>query len=194
MSIPKPKSKQEEDELVAKFLSGLQKLFTKENNWTFLQPLVLSMDHCADLSHLLRGLPHLRGQRQEPDLPAHLSLRGLPPPVQEVRQVQRRDAPGLARRRNRAQLDHRGPAGGNSPIVATCAAAAQTCPIGVDNGLIAHEIRKLFSQEMGIAPKEIHDNGSVLHLKVGSSTGMNTAVVKDNMEFIDEDVSEKTGM
>ena len=47
LSIPKPKSKQEEDELVAKFLSGLQKLFTKENNWTFLQPLLLSMDHCA---------------------------------------------------------------------------------------------------------------------------------------------------
>ena len=47
---------------------------------------------------------------------------------------------------------------------------------------------------MGIAPKEIHENGSVLHLKVGSSTGMNTAVVKDNMEFIDEDVSEKTGL
>jgi Fe-S oxidoreductase len=64
----------------------------------------------------------------------------------------------------------------------------------VDNGLIAHEIRKIFSMEMGIAPKELHENGSVLQLKVGSSTGMNDVVVKDNVEFIDEDVSEKTGL
>jgi Fe-S oxidoreductase len=75
-----------------------------------------------------------------------------------------------------------------------CRRCAQTCPIGVDNGLIAHEIRKIFSMEMGIAPKEIHDDGSVLQLKVGSSTGMNSLVLKDNIEFIDEDVSEMTGM
>ncbi len=75
-----------------------------------------------------------------------------------------------------------------------CRRCAQTCPIGVDNGLIAHEIRKLFSQEMGIVAKELHDDGSVLQLKVGSSTGMNPVVVKDNIEFIDEDVSEKTGI
>jgi Fe-S oxidoreductase len=64
----------------------------------------------------------------------------------------------------------------------------------VDNGLVAHEIRKLFSQELGIAPKELHESGSVLQLRLGSSTGMNALVVKDNMEFIDEDVSEKTGL
>jgi hypothetical protein len=57
-----------------------------------------------------------------------------------------------------------------------------------------HELRKLFSQEMGIAPKELHDNGSMLQLKVGSSTGMNPLVVKDNIEFIDEDTTEKTGI
>ncbi|MFH0766305.1 MAG: (Fe-S)-binding protein, partial [Calditrichota bacterium] len=37
VGIPKPKTKQEEDALVESFLSGLHKLFTKENNWTFLQ-------------------------------------------------------------------------------------------------------------------------------------------------------------
>ena len=45
LAIPKPQSKAEEDELVAKFLSGLKKLFSKENNWTFLQPLTLSMEY-----------------------------------------------------------------------------------------------------------------------------------------------------
>ena len=47
VSLPQPKSKEEEDKLVGKFLSGLDKLFTRENNWTFLQPLILTMEHCA---------------------------------------------------------------------------------------------------------------------------------------------------
>jgi len=48
--------------------------------------------------------------------------------------------------------------------------------------------------EMGIAPKEIHEKGSVLQLEVGSSTGMNKLVVKDNIEFIDEDMTDETGI
>jgi ferredoxin len=47
IGIPKPKSKREEDELVGKFLSGLKKLFSEENNWTFLQPLMLSLEYCG---------------------------------------------------------------------------------------------------------------------------------------------------
>ena len=47
------------------------------------------------------------------------------------------------------------------------------------------EIRKLFSMELGIAPKEIHEKGSVLQLRVGSTTGMNAHAVKDNIEFLD---------
>ena len=47
LNIPKPKSKKEEDELVRKFLSGLEKLLSKEDNWTFLLPLILSLNYCA---------------------------------------------------------------------------------------------------------------------------------------------------
>ncbi len=47
---------------------------------------------------------------------------------------------------------------------------------------------------MGIAPREIHENGSMLQLKAGSSTGMNAEIVKDNVAFIDEDISERTGI
>lgn len=75
-----------------------------------------------------------------------------------------------------------------------CRRCAQTCPIGADNGLLAREIRKIASQEMGIFTKELHDNGSVLQLTVGSSTGMNALVVKDNVEFIEEDTSDLTGL
>ena len=59
---------------------------------------------------------------------------------------------------------------------------------------VAHEIRKLFSQEMGIAPKELHASGSMLQLKTGSTTGMNAAAAKNNVQFIDEEMSEKTGL
>ena len=38
-----------------------------------------------------------------------------------------------------------------------CRRCTQVCPVGVDNGLITHELRKLFSQEMGIAAKELHE-------------------------------------
>jgi Fe-S oxidoreductase len=75
-----------------------------------------------------------------------------------------------------------------------CRRCAQTCPIGADNGLVAHELRKVFSMEMGIAAREIHDNGSMKQLKVGSSTGMNPAAVRDSVDFIDEEMSEKTGL
>lgn len=47
VNVPQPKSKEEENDLIRKFISGLEKLFQKENNWTFLQPLSLTMEHCA---------------------------------------------------------------------------------------------------------------------------------------------------
>ena len=46
---------------------------------------------------------------------------------------------------------------------------------------------------MGIAPKEIHDKGTVQQLKVGSSTGMTPVAVKDSVEFIEEEMDEITG-
>ncbi|MFN3270472.1 MAG: (Fe-S)-binding protein, partial [Candidatus Kapaibacteriota bacterium] len=75
-----------------------------------------------------------------------------------------------------------------------CRRCAQACPIGIDNGLITHELRKLFSQELGIAAKELHEKGTVQQLLVGSSTGMTPEVVKDNVSFIDEDLSERLGI
>ena len=66
--------------------------------------------------------------------------------------------------------------------------------MGVDNALITRELRKLFSQELGWAPRELHEKGTVLQLEKGSSTGMTPKVVRENIEFLDEDFSEQTGM
>ena len=74
-----------------------------------------------------------------------------------------------------------------------CRRCTQVCPIGVDNMLITHELRKIFSQELGIAAAEIHEKGSVKHLKFGSSTGMIKAAVEDIIEYLEDDIEEKTG-
>jgi len=74
-----------------------------------------------------------------------------------------------------------------------CRRCTQTCPIGIDNGLIAHEIRKLMSQELGLAAKELHEKGTVQQLEVGASTGMKPNGLMDIIEFMEEEIEEKTG-
>ncbi len=193
LSLPKPATREEEEKLVGKFVAGLQKLFTKENNWTFLQPLLLTMEHCtgcqtcADSCHIFEA-----SGRAEPYRPTFRSeiLRRLY--FEHVR------GGGLLSRWQHGEIEL------NWPLVARlaelsyrcnlCRRCAQSCPIGADNALVTHELRKLFSQEMGIAPKELHERGSVLQLQKGSSTGMTPKVVRENIEFIDEDISDKTGI
>ncbi|MBM3744733.1 MAG: (Fe-S)-binding protein [Acidobacteria bacterium] len=193
VSVPQPKTKEEEEELVQKFLAGLDKLFTRANNWTFLQPLLLSMEHCAKCQTCAESCHIFEASgRNELYRPTFRS------------EIVRRLYFKFVKRGGVLSAWQHGDIQVNWPMVARlielayrcnlCRRCAQTCPIGADNGLVAHELRKLFSQEMGIAAKELHDQGSMLQLKVGSSTGMNAVVVKDNLEFIDEDMSEKTGL
>ena len=194
VGVPKPKSTAEEKRLVEQFLSGLEKLMSKENNWTFLQQLTLSIEHCAKCQTCIEACPIYEASgRNDLYRPTFRS---------EVfrRIVHKYTKPGG---KFFGRLKH-GDIELNWTTVARllelayrctlCRRCAQTCPIGVDNGLITHEIRKLFSMEMGIAAKEIHEKGSVLQLKVGSSTGMNAEVVKDNIQFIDEDMHDLTGI
>jgi Fe-S oxidoreductase len=193
MDLPDPKTREEEDALVRAFLSGLEKLFTLENNWTFLQPLLLSMEHCAhcqtcsDACHIFESSggeemyrPTFRSEIFRRLYFEHVKGGGLISAWQHGRVEL--NWPLVARL---AELSYR---------CNLCRRCAQTCPIGVDNGLIAHEIRKVFSQELGIAPKELHASGSMLQMRVGSSTGMNAAAVRDNSQFIDEEMTEKTGV
>jgi Fe-S oxidoreductase len=193
VSLPKPANRDDEDALVRAFLSGLDKLFTRENNWTFLQPLLLSMEHCARCQTCAASCHIFEGSgRNELYRPTYRS--------EAVRRLYFK----CVRRGGMLSAWQHGDIDVNWPLVARlvelayrcnlCRRCAQTCPIGVDNGLVAHELRKVFSQEMGIAPKEIHEQGSMLQLRAGSSTGMSPAVVKDNLQFIDEEISEKTGI
>lgn len=194
VGIPKPKTREEEEKLIQAFLSGLHKLFSKENNWTFLEPLVLSMEHCARCQTCINDCPlyEMSGRNEvyrptfRSEVLRRLYFKYVKPGSAAFKKFQHGDIELnwtlIARL---LELSYR---------CTLCRRCAQSCPIGVDNGLITHEIRKLFSSEMGFTVKDLHEKGTVQQLKVGSSTGMNPLVVKDNMEFVDEDMTDRTGI
>lgn len=193
VGLPRPANKEEEERLVNLFISGVKKLFSPENNWAFLQPLTLSMEHCARCQTCNDDCPvyeesgklEIYRPTYRAEILRRLYFKYAKPTNPIWRKFQNSDIEVtwdlIA---NLFELSYR---------CTLCRRCAQSCPIGVDNGLINHELRKIFSMEMGLAPKELHEKGTVQQLEVGSSTGMNALVVKDNMEFIDEDMSDRTG-
>src|SRR4030042_993491 len=194
LALPKPKDKAEENKYIGQFVAGLKKLLSKENNWTFLQPLLLSLDYCARCQTCSDACTvYTASGKKDIYRPTYRT------------EIFRRLINKYAKSggKLRAALG-----AGNIEInwgtisrlyelsyrCTLCRRCAQICPLGVDNALITRELRKLFSQEMGWAPKELHEKGTVLQLEVGSPTGMRPAVAIDNIEFLDEDFTESTGI
>ncbi len=193
IGIPKPASPAEEKALVAKFLSGLSKLLDKNDNWTFLQPLKFSLEYCARCQTCNEACPiFVSSGRQEIYRPTYRA--------EVLRQIVDKYLHGQSKFSRwflgnnvelnwttisrLAELSYR---------CTICRRCAQTCPVGIDNGLITHELRKLFSQELGIAARELHEVGTMQHLKVGSSTGMKPSAFMDIKKFMEEEIEEKTG-
>jgi len=188
LNIPTPASKEEEEKLVNGFLSGFRKLFNEADNWTFLQPLLISMEHCArcqtcsDSCHIYEESG--KNPLYRPTYRSEIFRRIYYKYIKEASTWVHGDIDLNWKTVVRLmELSFR---------CNVCRRCAQTCPIGADNAVLAREIRKIASQEMGIFAKELHDNGSVLQQQVGSSTGMNSLVVKDNCEFIEEDMADIT--
>jgi len=191
-TLPNPQTREEEDALVKQFLSGLEKSLSEETNRGMLQPLLLSFEYCAkcntcsDSCHIFQATGE---EIYRPSFRAEVYRRLAKKYVESKGHLV--DAwvggnlelnwPTLARL---AEVAYR---------CNLCRRCAQTCPLGLDNALMAKEIRKIFSQEMGIAPKPLHEKGSMLQLKTGSSTGMTKPAFLDTIEFIEEDIEEKTG-
>ncbi|MFC2046765.1 (Fe-S)-binding protein [Chloroflexota bacterium] len=193
LNMPKPKNKAEEEALVKKFLNGLEKLLSKENNWTFLLPLTLSLNYCAKCLACSEECPiYISSGRQDIYRPAYRAevLRRI---------IKKYIRHGGARfpRLSEGDIDL------NWETIARlaelsyrctiCRRCAQSCTRGVDNGLITHELRKLFSQEMGIAAKELHEVGTVQQLRVGASTGISPKAFMGIVEFMEEEIEEKWG-
>jgi Fe-S oxidoreductase len=189
LQIPIPTTVKEEEELVNKFIEGMRKLFTKENNWTFLSMLETTMEHCAkcntcsDSCHLYEATG--QNEMYRPSYRTEIFRRIYKKYVKKEPLSKWRNGDIDLNWRTVARL------GELAYRCNICRRCAQTCPIGADNALVAREIRKIFSQELGIATPELHEKGSMMQLKTGSSTQMNKIVVRDNVDFIDEDFSEE---
>jgi Fe-S oxidoreductase len=194
VGLPKARSEQEKAKDVELFISGLRKLTSRQDNWTFLQPLLLSLDHCAQCQTCSEACPiYLGSGRNDLYRPTYRS------------EIFRRLVNKYARPGGRLLARfYRGDAELNWTTITRlcelsyrctlCRRCAQACPMGVDNALLTRELRKLFSQELGWSPEELHGKGTVLQLEVGSPTGMKPHVAKDNIEFLDEDFAEATGL
>ena len=194
VAIPKPKSKAEEEELVKKFLKGLKKLLSKEDNWTFLQPLLLTLEYCGKCQTCNEACPvYISSGKQDIYRPTFRSeiLRRL------VKKYVKNESDIIAKFTEKSGIEL------NWETIARlaelsyrctlCRRCAQTCPIGIDNALISREIRKLLSQELGIAPKPLHTQGTVQQLKVGASTGISTKAFANMIKFMEDEIEEKTG-
>jgi Fe-S oxidoreductase len=193
LGIPKPKDKGEEEKIVRRFLEGLKKLLSREDNWTFLQPLVQSLESCIHCQTCSSACPiYVSSGKQEIYRPTYRAevLRRI------VNKYLKKGGKTFARIKGEeielnwatvsrlAELAYR---------CTLCRRCAQWCPLGCDNGLIARELRKLFSQEMGIAPKEIHQTGTLQHLETGASTGMNPGAFRNLVAFMEDEIEERTG-
>lgn len=193
VGIPRLKSREEEERAVKDFLSGLKKLLSRKDNWTFLQPLMLSLENCVKCHTCSESCPiYLASGKQEIYRPIY-----RPEVLRKIINKYLKKGGKFAKFTGNdidlnwttiarlAELAYR---------CTLCRRCAQACPVGIDNGLITHEIRKLFSQEMGIAPKELHELGTVRQLQMGSSTGMKPETfVNIIKEFMEEEIEEKTG-
>lgn len=193
VGIAPPATPAEEKVFVEKFLAGLEKLFSSENNWTFLQPLMHTLEYCVKCQICSDACPaYVASGRQDiyrPTMRPEILRRIISTYIKKEHPLLRKfkasdiklNAQTIIRL---AELAYR---------CTLCRRCAQVCLLGCDNALITREIRKIFSQQMGIAPKEIHEKGSVQQIKVGSSTGMTPPALKDILEFIEEEIEEKTG-
>jgi Fe-S oxidoreductase len=193
LGLAPPASEDAERAFIEKFLAGLAKLFTSEDNWTFLQPLVHSLEYCVKCQICSDMCPaYVASGRQEiyrPTMRPEILRRIIGKYIKKNHPLLRKFR-GTDINLNWQTLARLGELAYRCTLCRRC---AQVCPLGCDNALISREIRKLFSQQMGIAPKEIHEKGTVLQLKVGSSTGMTPPALADILEFVEEEIEEKTG-
>ena len=150
VKFPRPKSEEEKRALVASFLSGLRKLFDRRENWTFMQPLFLTMENCARCQTCSSACPvyvesgklDIYRPTYRSDIMRRLYKKYVKAGGQLTARISGNDIDltwtMIARL---MELCYR---------CTICRRCAQTCPIGADNGLVTRELRKIFSQEMGI--------------------------------------------
>jgi Fe-S oxidoreductase len=190
--LKRPKTKEEERELIKKFLSGLDKLFSKEVNRGPMRPLSLIFEYCAKCNTCASAC-HIYEMSLEKEIYRPLfrseTLRKM--------YTRHKKGKGLVASFLGGDIDINIESilrlGELAYRCNVCRRCAQTCPLGLDNAIITREIRKIFSMEMGIAPLALHEQGTMRQLEVGSSTGMSPSAFRDIIKFMEEEIGEFTG-
>jgi Fe-S oxidoreductase len=192
-TLVRPADKAEEEKMVKAFLEGMQKLLSLDTNKNWLQPLTLSLDYCAKCNTCSEACPvFVSSGRNELYRPIFRSevFRSL---VKRYCTTQGKLLGPLVGADVELSWEGMARLGELAYRCTLCRRCAKACPLALDNGLIAREIRKLFSMELGIAPTPLHAKGTMLQLKTGSSTGITKPALLDILEFIEEDIEERTG-
>ncbi len=194
LGLRRPQTANEEERFLSAFLTGIEKLLSSDDNWTFLRQLRLSLDYCARCQSCIDACPIYtasgKNEVYRPTFRSEVFRRLIAENSNSRGHILARlkgehidlNAATLCRL---LELAYR---------CTLCRRCAQACPMAIDNALLAREIRKLFSMELGIAPKELHEKGSMLQLRTGSSTGMNARAAHDNVEFLKEEIREQFGL
>ena len=189
-NFKKPQTPEEEEELCNKFLKGLEKLVNDEANKGMIQVLDLTVEYCAkcntcsDACHIFVATD--RNEIYRPTWRIEVLRRLIKKYINKEGK--------LKAWFTGADVDLNWETvmrlGEDAYRCNLCRRCAQACPLGLDNGSLAREIRKIFSQELGIVPKPLCEKGSKLQLKTGSSTGITKPAFVDTVEFLDEDLND----
>ena len=191
-TLKRPKTKEEEEEMIKKFLSGVDKLLSEDTNRSWIRPLMISFEYCAKCNTCSEAC-HIFKSSGEVEIYRPIfrseAFRKIVTKYKKGNSLLAKFMGGdidinIETILRLGELAYR---------CNLCRRCAQTCPLGLDNGLMAKEIRKIFSMEMGIAPKPLHESGTMKQLKTGSSTGITKDAFLDLIEFLEDDIEEYTG-
>ncbi len=196
LGLPENIPPEKEKEWKEKFLTALDKLLDPEKNWTFYRPFKLVWEYCARCQTCAEACPvYIASGRKEIYRPTYR--------LEVLQRIYRRyrtwyGKMPLLRRLMKADIEL------NSRVIkqlaelsyrcTQCRRCALYCPLGLDQGLVDREIRKMLSQELNIHAKELHELGTVQQLNVGSSTGMSPKAFLKVVKFLEEMIKEKTGL
>ena len=112
VGMARPQTEAEEQQLIERFIAGLERLLSPDDNWAFLQQLTLSLDHCARCQTCVESCPiYTASGRNEVYRPTFRS-EDFSPHRKKVRQARRQIAGEAEGRGHRSQRHHDSPAAG----------------------------------------------------------------------------------
>lgn len=180
-----------EEARVSKFVEAMRQSLSRKENWTFWLPYVLNLDVCMKCGTCAEVCPvYLASGRQEIYHPVYRS--------EMLRQVYRRyftvagkwfpwlvGAEDLTEEKLNALAE-------SLYRCTVCRRCAYVCPVGIDNGLLVREGRKILDA-IGIAPDELKENGTQLQVRLGNATGTPPRAFQDIVEFMEEEIQDTRG-